>query len=156
MRFFRRGVSEIIWAPAVADINNPTRAEINAGTPLTPEVADVNGFELTNAPIATPDLQDTFTSQIDGEDTVADSSLIFYDDEAGGGVSGDIRTALAKGTSGFAILMPYGDVAGRRCEVWATKSTGVNDEWSLGTDAARFSIGFAMSQRPAQNATIPA
>lgn len=156
MRFFRRGTSEAVFAPAVADPTAPTRTEITNGTPLTNEIADVNGFELSNDNIGTPDLSDTFTGQIDGEDTVSDSSLTFYDDEAGGGAPGDIRAALAKGTQGFIILMPYGDVAGRRAEVWPVKSNGVNDEWSLGNDPARFVIGFAVQSRPTQNATIPA
>lgn len=151
IRFFRRGVSEIKFLPAVAG-SSPTRAEINAGTVLTAQVADISGFMLNNSPITTPDLATTFDSQIDGPDTVADSTLTFYDltDTA------TIRTALAKGTNGFIVLFPYGDVATKRCEVWPVRSTGVNDQWGLGADPARYVVGFAITVKPTQNATVPA
>lgn len=151
VRFFRRGVSAVKFLPGVAGAS-PTRPEITAGTDLTAQVADINGFQLTNKPIDTPDLSTVFTSQIDGEDTVADSSLTMYDltDSAA------IRTALAKGTAGFLVLFPYGDASGKRCEVWPVKSTGVNDEWQLSSDPARYEVGFAVTGVPKQNQTTPA
>lgn len=150
-RFFRRGVSDIKFLPSVAG-SSPTRGEINAGTDLTPQVADIQGFMLENKPIPTPDLSDTFTGQIDGEDTVADSALIMYDLDD----SASIRTAVAKGTAGYLVLFPYGDSSGKRCEVWHVKSTGVNDEWKISNDPARYVVGFATSARPVQNGVTPA
>jgi hypothetical protein len=161
MRFFRRGKSKISFLPAVAATTvvngatvpgDPTRAEITAGTPLSASVAEVSGFQLSNSPIATPNLADTFTPQIDGEDTVADSSLTFYDDDT----ATTIRTSQAKGTAGFMLLMPYGDTPTKRCEVWPVKSTGVNDEWSVGNDPARFAVGYAVTGTPNQAAVVPA
>lgn len=150
-RFFRRGVSKVKFLPAVAG-TSPTRAEITAGTDLSPSVAGIGGFTLTNAPISTPDLATNFDSQIDGPDTAGDSSLTFYDDDA----ATTVRSAVAKGTAGFMVLFPYGDVSGKRCEVWPVKSTGVNDEWSLDASAAQFQVGFAVTAKPTQNATTPA
>lgn len=151
IRFFRRGISAIKFLPAVAGAS-PTRAEITAGTDLTAQVAEIQGFQLSNAPIPVPDLSDTFTASIDGEDTVADSALILYDlsDTAA------LRTALAKGTAGFLILFPYGDVVGKRLEKWPCKSTGVNDEWQVTADPARYQVGFAVTARPTQNGVTPA
>lgn len=151
-RFFRRGKSKIHFLPAVADLAAPTRVEITAGDDLSPQVAEINGFELSNSPIPTPNLADQFTPQIDGEDTVADSSLIFYDDDA----SSTVRTLLAKGTAGFLLMLPYGDVPTKRGEVWPVKTTGVNDQWSIGNDPARFAVGFAITEVPEQDAVIPA
>lgn len=150
-RFFRRGYSKIKWAPAVAGAS-PTRAEITAGVDLSPQVADIAGFQLTNNPIVTPDLATSFDSQIDGPDTTADSSLTFYDDNA----AAVIRTTLAKGVSGCILLFPYGDNSGKRCEVWQVKSTGVNDQWSLDATAAQFQVGFAVLSTPNQAGTTPA
>lgn len=150
VRFFRRGVSAIKFLPAVAGAS-PTRPEITAGTDLTAQVADINGFQLKNSPIATPDLSTTFDSQIDGPDATDDSSLIMYDLSD----SAAIRTALAKGTNGFLVLFPYGDVSAKRCEVWPVRSTGVNDQWTLGADPARYQVGFAVTSRPNQAATTP-
>lgn len=150
-RFFRRGVSAVKFAPAVAG-TSPTRAEINAGTNLSAQVAGIGGFALNNSPIATPDLATSFDSQIDGPDTTDNSSLNFYDDDA----SATIRTSQAKGTAGFILLFPYGDVPGKRCETWAVKSTGVNDQWGLDATAAQFQVGYAITAKPSQNGVTPA
>lgn len=150
-RFWRRGFSKIKMLPAVAG-SSPTRAEITAGVDLSPFVASVAGFKLKNSPITTPDLSTAFDSQIDGPDTVGDSSLTCYD----GSTASTVRSTCPKGTTLFAVLMPYGDVAGKRCEVWQVRSTGVNDDWDLGTTAAQNEVGFAVLAVPNQNATIPA
>lgn len=149
-RFFRRGVSKILFLPAVAG-SSPTRPEIVAGTNLTPYIADISGFQLSNSPIPVPNLQDTFTGQIDGEDTVQDSSFTLNDDNS----SVVVRSAQAKGTAGFIVLMPYGDVAAKRCEVWPVKVTGFNDSWSVGNDPAQAMVSYAITSTPVQNGVIP-
>lgn len=150
-RFFRRGISKIKFAPAVAGAS-PTRAEITAGTDLSPSVSGIAGFALNNAPIETPNLADRFTTRIPGPDAVAASTLTFNDDDT----STAIRTALANGTTGFILLFPYGDVAGKRVEVWPVTSTGVNDEWNMGNDPARFTVEFAVTGVPNQGGVTPA
>jgi hypothetical protein len=150
-RYFRRGKSKVRWAPAVAG-SSPTRGEITAGVDLSASLADIAGFQLNNNPITTPDLATSFDSQIDGPDSTEDSSLTFYDDDT----STTIRTTLAKGVSGYVLLFPYGDVPTKRCEVWNSKSTGVNDQWSLDATAAQFRVGFAILVVPNQAGVIPA
>ena len=150
-RFFRRGVSKVRFLPAVAGAS-PTRAEITAGEDLTPWIADIQGFNLTNSPIAVPDLENTFTSQIDGEDTVSDSGFTLNDDTE----VDDVRTALPKGTEGYILLLPYGDVPTKRAEVWPVKVTGYNDIWSVGNDPAQAALSFAVTSVPNQDVTIPA
>lgn len=150
-RFFRRGVSKFKWAPAVAG-NSPTRAEITAGIDLSGSIQAVNGFEFTNSPIETPDLATNFNSQITGPDAAGDSSLVFYDDDTATAV----RTALSKGTAGFGLLFPYGDIVGKRVEKWPLTSTGVNDQWSLDATAALFTVPFAVTAVPYQNGVTPA
>ena len=150
-RFFRRGVSKVKFAPAVAG-TSPTRIEITAGTDLSPAIAAINGFTLANSPIATPDLATAFDSQINGPDAAGESSLNLYDDDT----TTAMRTAIAKGTAGFILLFPYGDVVGKRCEKWPVTSTGVNDEWSLDATAAQFQVGFAVTAVPVQNGVTPA
>lgn len=150
-RFFRRGVSKIKFAPAVAG-SSPTRGEITAGVDLSPSVAAINGFQFSNSPISMPDLSDNFDSQITGPDTAGDSSLNFYDDDT----ASTIRTTLAKGTAGFLLLFPYNDLVGKRVEKWPVTSLGVNDEWSLDATAAQFQIQFAVTSRPTQNGVTPA
>lgn len=153
-KFFRRGKSKIFFCPAVSDFEAPTRAEITAGDDLSDFVAEIGGFSLSNSPIATPDLGASFTKSIPGEDTTDESSLTLYDDNQAGGAP--YRSVLARGTEGYLVLMPYGDVAARRCEVWHVISTGVNDEWSVGNDAARTTVTFSVNSVPEQNAVVPA
>lgn len=150
-RFFRRGVSKIRFLPAVA-ATSPTRAEITAGTDLTAFIADIQGFQLTNSPIPVPNLNETFTGQIDGEDTVQDSGFTLNDDDD----TDDVRTALPKGTAGYILLMPYGDTPTKRCEVWPVKVTGFNDAWSVGNDPAQAAVQFAITSTPTQDAVVPA
>lgn len=138
-RFFRRGISKVYF--------NTTAAV--GGTELTNSVAEMTGFQLQNSPISTPDLQSTFTKTIIGEDTTDTPTITFYDDDA----SEVIRDALAKGTAGFVILAPYGTTAGKRIESWPVRSTGVNDEWTVGNDPARYSVQFAVTDVPDQNDT---
>lgn len=150
-RFFRRGVSKIKFAPAVAG-NSPTRAEITAGVDLSTSIASISGFGFQNNPITTPDLSDNFDTQITGPDAAGDSSLGFYDDDT----ATVVRTTLAKGTAGYILLFPYGDAVGKRVEKWSVTSTGVNDEWTLDASAAQFGVQFAVTARPYQSGVTPA
>jgi len=151
-KFFRRGVSKVRWLPAVAG-TSPTRAEITAGTELSLQLGGITGFGIANQRIPTPNLGERFTPSIDGPDeTSGDSSITFYDDDT----TTTIRTTLAKGTTGYILLLPYGDVPTKRCEVWNVKSTGVNDEpYSTGNEPARFMVSFAVLVQPTQGGVIP-
>ena len=150
IKFFRRGVSKIYFLPAVAGAS-PTSGEIAAGTDLSPQINNISGFQMSNQPIEVPVLSTQFVGKIDGPDTVADSTITFLDHSD----SATLRTLQAKGTAGFLVLMPYGNVSSKRCEVWPAKSTGVNDEWSLGNDPARFVVGYVITSLPTQTATLP-
>jgi len=151
-RYFRRGKSKIRFAPTLASATAMTRSEITSSTDLTPQIAEVSGFSFSNSPISVPDLNSTFTSTIAGEDTAEDSSLTFYDDDA----SSTLRTLMVKGTKGYILLFPYGDVPTKRAEIWPIESTGAADEWSAGNDPARYTVSFGITGPPALNATIPA
>lgn len=149
-RFFRREVSKVYWVTTIADTDAPTLTEINAGVNLTPAMADMSGFEFENSPIDTPDLETSFTSTIPGEDKASGPSIVFYDDDA----STVIRAALAKGSDGYVVLMPYGKTATKRCEVWPATSTGFNDMWTTGSEAAKSVVKFAVTGTPTQDATV--
>lgn len=150
-KFFRRGVTEFHALLALAaPQTGPTRVELTAGTRLN-RIATVSGFSITNSPVPTPDLDNSFTTSVPGEDSAADSSLTFWDDDEDTAT----RDVLAKGTDLFIVYMPYGDVPGARCEVWNVRSTGVNDQIDLSA-AGQFLVGFSVNEVPNQNAIIPA
>lgn len=149
MRFFRRGKSKIWIIPTVAG-TSPTTAEFTAGTDVSGDVAAISGFGLSNSPISVPDLGTTFNSQVEGEDTAEDCSVTFYDDDT----TSTTRTLLAKGTAVCVVLLPYGKVSTKRCEVWRCKSTGFNDQWSLDATAAQATVNFAVLSTPNQAGVI--
>ena len=83
MRFMQKGTTKWWFVPTIASATLvPTAAEVNAGTREDTELAEVNGFAFANSPIATPDMANTFTSNIPGEDTAETSSLTFYEHKA--------------------------------------------------------------------------
>lgn len=150
-RYYPRGKTQYHALPAVADPDaGPTRPELDAGTRLT-DIASVSGFTLNNSPAPTPDLDSKFTSSVPGEDTAETPSFTFWDDDD----DTTIRDVLAKDTSLFIVRMPYGDVPGKRCEVWDVTSTGVNDGTDMGTPG-QFMVGFSVNETPVQDAVIPA
>ncbi|MFW3477344.1 hypothetical protein [Streptomyces microflavus] len=55
-------------------------------------------------------MDSTFVSKIPGDDSAADSSLTFYEDD----VTDDIETDLAKGTTGFILIARKGKAAAPR------------------------------------------
>lgn len=147
-RYMRRSISQARWVPTIGNKAAPTTAEITAGTNLTPDIAEINGFEFSNSPISTPDMATSFTSQIGGEDTAGDSSITFYEDDT----TNTIKTALAKGTNGFVVFYPYGvPASAAKCEVWPATITSNGREWSVGNDPARYMVSFAITAVPSLN-----
>lgn len=142
----RRGVSGVRFAPAVSNKAAPTTAEVTAGTDLTPQFAEIAGFEFSNSPIGTPDLTSTFTKQIGGEDTAPASSITFYEDDT----TNPIKTLLAKGVTGFVLLYPYTQTpaATEDVEVWPVVVTSNVRQWGVGNDPARYVVSFAITDVP--------
>lgn len=148
--YFVRGVTKFVACPAVANLGAPTRAEINAGTPLT-NIVGIGGFNITRSFIPAPDLDSDFTGNVSGERTAGDSSLTFKD------VRGDTanRDVLEADTSLVLIKFPYGDYPGERCECWPVISGGVNDQTDMAS-YGQFQVTFSTPEPPEQNAVIPA
>ena len=151
-RFTRKGTSKVFFVAALASTTAPSLAEINAGTDLGAAMAEMSGFTFSNSPIDTPDLANSFVPSITGEDKADNPTIQFYDDAT----SVAVRTALAKGSAGYVVLMPYGATATKRAEVWPVVSTGFNDMWTVGNEAAKASVQFAVSSAPKQGSTLAA
>jgi hypothetical protein len=154
-RYFRRGTSKMYFAPTIADISAPTEAEMLAGTDLSCEVGEIEGFKFSNNPIDVPDFCSEFVSKIPGEDTGDDSSMTFYEDDT----SNPIQALLAKGTEAYIVLFPYGisatdPQAGDECEVWPVSVASNTREWSAGNDPARYMVEFTLSAPPDTSAVV--
>lgn len=157
MRYMRKGNVWMRFVPTIANKAAPTVAELGAGTDITPDIAELSGFEYSNSPIDTPDFANTFTPKIGGEDTSADSSITFYEHSTA--VANAIKTALPKGTAGYVVLSPYtalAPAAAQKVEVWPVTIIQNSRRWSAGNDAANFVVQFAPSATPNDNATVAA
>jgi hypothetical protein len=152
-RFTRRGVSKFFFFATIANIQSVTRAEITSATDLSDHIADVNGWQLTNQAIPTPDLGSTFDKSIPGSDSASDSSLTFYEDMD----EDDIETLLPKGTTGFIGIMRKGDKpADASFDVFPVRVASKSPEYSVGNDPARFMANFTITDVPALDTVIPA
>lgn len=141
---------EIVYVPTIADINNPLRAEINAGTDLTGEVMEWEGFTTTSETIETPDLT-SFVAKIPGRVTAEDSSITLYADAD----EDDVRDILPRGTRGFLLWMDQGDTPGKSMDIYPIEVTSLTKVRSM-EDATVLRVDVSMTQVPVNDVTIPA
>ncbi|MEV6791245.1 hypothetical protein AB0M87_04420 [Streptomyces sp. NPDC051320] len=151
VRYYRRGVSKVQWVPTIGDKSAPTRAELDAGTELSPETGAVNGWQITSNTQDAPALGTTFNAKVFSTTEVGDSSLTIYVSKTGT----DVRTLLIRGTTGFIVWMDEGDVAGSLMDVFPVQvmsQAKTRDIDALGQVEVQFSI----PSEPAENVVIPA
>jgi hypothetical protein len=150
-RYIPPGTRAYYWVPTIANKAAPTRAELDAGTDLTGEVAEVSGFQTTSESTDTPDLGSRFTSKIPGRITADDSSITLYASEN----SQDVRQLLPRDTAGFVVQFPEGDVAGRTMDVFPVKVSSAPKETSI-EDPGKVMVQFTVTSEPVENVTVPA
>lgn len=150
-RYYRRGTTKVLWVPVMADINTPTRSELDAGTELSGETGAMAGWSTTSAVISTPALSSRFTPNIPGEITAADSSLTFYASKDGD----DVRTLLVREANGFVVWMDEGDVPTQTMDIFPVQVTSQAKIRDL-DNAAQIMAQFAITSEPAENVDIPA
>lgn len=152
IRYIPPEVTKIYWVPTVADINAPTRLEIDAGTDLTGEVAGVSGWEVSADRVAVPDLGTRFTGRISGRVNPGDAQLTFYASQD----TADVRDLLARGDTGYIWIGDGGDVAGQKARVFQVEVSAVTPTVDVaGSEASRVMVDFSIT-RVAEETTIPA
>ena len=152
VRYIPPGTRKVYWLTTIASYATAvTRAEINAGTDLTNEIAEMSGFSVTSASVETPDLSTRFTAKIPGRITADDSSISFY----ASSTSADVRSVLPRDTAGYVIILPEGDVPTQKMDVYPAKvaSTAVDTAME---DPEKINVQFTVTRIPALNLTIPA
>ncbi|WP_435215919.1 hypothetical protein [Streptomyces sp. bgisy034] len=151
VRYYRRGVTKVLWVPTIANKAAPTRVELNAGTALEGETGAMSGWQTTSNTVATPALGSRFTPVVGGEITAAESSLTFWASKDGD----DVRTLLQREDTGFIVWMDEGDVEAQTCDVYPVTVTSQAKVRELDS-AAQIMAQFAITSEPAENVTIPA
>jgi len=152
-RYWPVGTTRWLWVPTIANyLVAVTRAEINAGTDLSGEVNDLDGWTVTSGTIDTPDVNSRFRSKIPGPIEAEDSSLTLYADPSGS----DVRTLLPRDTTGYVVRLDGGDIAGRKMSVFPVKVASQNKLMGVDEEAGRIEISFTITGIPAEDLTIPA
>jgi len=149
-RFIPEGTTAFYWVVSMATYTSPTRAELNAGTNLTPEVAETGNWAITSGAIDTPDLATTFTSQIPGKVTVDGATINMYSDDN----QADARTLMPRNTTGYIVKFPGGDITGRKMSVFPVK-VGSAGEPTAFTNPTVLNFIFYVTKNPAENVTVP-
>jgi hypothetical protein len=147
------GLTKIYYLPSVSAVNlTPTRAEMNAGTDVSGQVADWTGWIVSGVQINTPDLSSVFESSIAGRVSAAKSSITFYASQTGV----DIGSLLPRTTTGFIQWLDGGDISGNQCEVYpvTVMACGIDRDNKM-TLADRVMVDFAITRQPGQNLIIP-
>lgn len=150
-RFYTVGTTKVLFVPAMADYAAPTRGELDAGTDLTPEVAEFEGWSTTSEPIETPDMVSRFVSTIPGQITAEESSISFYASRTGQ----DARQLLPRDTTGFVVWMDAGDVEGGTMDVYPVTVSSAPKIRSM-ENATLIQVTFQITSEPAEDVDIPA
>jgi hypothetical protein len=150
-RYYRPGLTQVNYTPTIANKAAPTRAEINAGTNLSPETNAIDGWQPQSNFLDAPDLVSAFVPKVAGSVEAGDSSLTLYASSN----SVDVRSLLPRGTVGFILMLDESDTAGRKMDVYPVTVGSQAKIRDIG-DVAKIQINFAITSAPAENVTIPA
>jgi|SRR5881394_4368228 len=106
----------VLFASAIADQTNgvPTRAEINAGSELSPATANFEGGEFTANSQDVQDWGSLNVAKVPNFNSLSDITFTFNADVAGA----DPRTALVQGTTYNIARMDTGDTPTRKMTVF--------------------------------------
>lgn len=151
-RYFDPETTVVYFVPTIADKATPTRIEIDAGTDLSGEIADLSGWVIGGEDVATPDLGNRFTSNIPGRESADDSSLTLYASEDGV----DVRATLPAGTNGFIVWLDGGDATGNKMDVYPIRVRSVGKMRNLSNEAAKIQVQFSITSKPASDVDVPA
>lgn len=119
-RYFLPGTTKVLVLPAVTNMI-PTRAQINAGTDISEEIAAIAGWLITSETVDTPDLGGRFVKKVNGRLTAADSGFTCWADVAGV----DIRDLLTIDQETHIVFMDGGDVEDSFMDVYKVSIASV-------------------------------
>jgi hypothetical protein len=153
VEYINPGTTVVAWLPACANPAAPTRAELNAGTDLSPALSDSSGWEVSSDNVESPHMDTTFTASIPGRTKAEDSSLTLTCDVDGD----DVRGLLPRGTNGFVVWLDGGDVVDRRMSCFPVRVSSLGMVRDVKGDApATVVVNFAITSEPQEYITIPA
>jgi len=150
VKYYAVGTTQVLWCASISNPAAPTFAELDGGTELTSVMSEPPaGFSVSTNFIDTPNLLERFTSQIPGRITTEASSITVYADK----LSVDLRTLMARDTSGF-IVVADGGLASAKGHVFAV-TVGTVAPLRSADGAGMLRFDFAITAEPDENVTLP-
>ncbi|WP_242890276.1 phage tail tube protein [Actinomadura litoris] len=152
-RYVAKSKTKCYWVPDIANVQAPTRGELDAGVDLSPQLMDVDGWTVESESVETPNLADSFTGSINGSTSADDSSVTMYSDRNGA----DIRAILQRDDDGNIVWLHGGDIPGNATmDVFPCRIGSLGKNITLDDDASSIQVNFNITDEPAENITIPA
>ena len=152
-RYIQKGVVQFWLVPTIASATLvPTTAEVNAGTRLDAQLAEINGFSYSTALLDAPNMKDRLTPKEPGEDQVADSSLLFYKIKGG---TDTIHAAQPKDTVAYIVVF-YAGIAGATpaaadvCDVWPIRIGSRAHQYNAGNELAKYLVVYGVTAAPGE------
>jgi hypothetical protein len=133
----------------IANTAAPTRGELDAGTDLSPQVTDSNGWSITGTTVASQSFVGTALN-LPGPKTIDDSSLTMRLSKT----STDARTILTQDLACYIVVFPEGDVTGRKMDVFTVVVNAIPKSQGI-ADPATGTFQFAITALPNMRVTIP-
>lgn len=100
-------VRKVYWVLTIANINAPTRGELDAGTDLSPQLVDMTGFSVSGSTVDSQALVGA-ALKLPGPKSVDDSAVTMRNSRT----STDARTIMTQGLTGNIVVLPEGDTTG--------------------------------------------
>lgn len=135
-------IRKVNWYPAVAAISAVTRAEINAGTDLSPAIpADgVKGWTVAAQFADAPTFLGGLTAKVPMNQIVPAASTIDFWLSS---TSSDVRTLLTRGLNGYIGMMWEGDTVAKKQTVFQVQVASQSPDPTGGTPG-RITMEFAI------------
>ena len=149
-RYIPEGTTHYYYVASIANTASPTRAELNAGTDLTPEVAAAGDWAINGNAVPAPDLASLFDPSIAGKTSMGTTTLDMYASSN----SVDVRTLLPRATTGYIVKFPEGDVTGRTMDVFKITVLAQPKPTNMGNPQV-IQIQFVVNKTPNENVTVP-
>lgn len=142
--------TKVYWSDGISDISSVSRAELTTSTDLSCEVTSIIGWEIASQVITDPQWG-VFDAQRPGRTVVDPAQLLLKADRAGT----DIRSLLSRGTAGWVLILPSGDVENHPMNVYPVTVAMVSQPMRV-RGAANVLVTFAVTGEPAADVPIPA
>ncbi len=154
-RYTSRGSTKCYWVETISNPAAPTRSELNAGTDLSPELMDQDGWTEEPELLDAPDLASRRTKQVAGPINPSEPSLTMYASKTG--ADDDIRTVVDEDDEGYIVWLYGGDVGGQTMSVFPVTVVSLTYQPSVsGSDVDTVLVSFAVRDDTQLNLDIPA